>query len=193
MRSRDAWIDVDHVLRALLAHALEAGDLLGGEVVEIGHVFHEALRHELVDERLAEVIDRHRRAAREVEDAALHLRRALAVRAAHRRFEPSGLPSSRTRETTRVPHTGHFFGISNGSVPGGRDRGLDGEHLRDDLAGLLDRHAIADAHVELADLVGVVERGARHGGAAELDGVHVRDGRERAGTADLNGDRAHAW
>ena len=57
-----------HVFGALFSHPFEAGEPFGGEVVEIGHVAHDAAVDELLDQRLAEVIDVHREAARPVQD-----------------------------------------------------------------------------------------------------------------------------
>ena len=52
--------------------------------VEIGDVVDELAVDELLDERLAEVIDVHREASREVEDLRFDLLGALRVRAARR-------------------------------------------------------------------------------------------------------------
>ena len=67
----------------------------------------------------------------------------------------------------------------------------DAEHLRDHVAGALDRHGVADAHVEPRDLVGVVQRRVLHHHAADRDRLELRDRRERAGAPDLDLDVAH--
>ena len=43
----------------------------------------------------------------------------------------------------------------------------DAEHLRDHVAGALDRHGVADAHIEPRDLVLVVQRRVLHDDAAD--------------------------
>src|SRR5712691_2355587 len=65
----------------------------------------------------------------------------------------------------------------------------DFEHLRDHVARALDRHRIADAHIEPRDLVRVVERRVRHHYAADGDRLELGDRGERAGAADLDVDR----
>jgi hypothetical protein len=42
----------------------------------------------------------------------------------------------------------------------------DAKHLRDDVAGTLDPHRVADVHVEARDLVGIVQGGVLHHHAA---------------------------
>ena len=66
--------------------------------------------------------------------------------------------------------------------------GHEAQHLRDHVAGALDRHHVADPHVEPLDLVGIVQRGARHHDAADIDRLELGDRRQRAGAADLDVD-----
>src|SRR6201999_4514752 len=54
-----------------------------------------------------------------------------------------------------------------------------------DVAATLDGDEVADLHAEAFDLVGVVERGAGDGGAADEDGSECSDGCDLAGAADL--------
>jgi hypothetical protein len=63
------------------------------------------------------------------------------------------------------------------------------DDLRDDVPGALQHHAVADAHVEPGDLVGIVERGVGHDHAADRDRLQPRDRRQLAGAADLDVDR----
>ena len=65
------------------------------------------------------------------------------------------------------------------------------DHLRDDVAGALDRHRVADPHVEPLDLVLVVQRRVLHHHAADRDRLELGDRRQRAGAADLDLDVAH--
>ncbi len=61
--------------------------------------------------------------------------------------------------------------------------------MRDDVAGALDAHAVADAKAEPCDFVAVVERDVGDDDAADPDGFQTTDWRELAGAADLNVDR----
>ena len=63
------------------------------------------------------------------------------------------------------------------------------DHLRDDVAGALDAHAVADAQAEPCDLVAVVERDVGDDDAADADGLEAPDRRQLAGAADLDVDR----
>ena len=62
------------------------------------------------------------------------------------------------------------------------------QHLRDHVAGALHDHHVADAHVQPLDLVGIVQGGARHHDAADIDRLEIGDRRQRAGAADLDDD-----
>ena len=63
------------------------------------------------------------------------------------------------------------------------------QNLRDDVAGALHAHRVADAHVLARDLVLVVQRGVGDDDAADRDGAQFGDRRQRAGAADLDLDR----
>ncbi len=60
--------------------------------------------------------------------------------------------------------------------------------LGDDIAAALDGDEVANLDAEAFDLVGVVERGAGDGGAADEDGSECGDGCDLAGAADLEED-----
>jgi hypothetical protein len=62
------------------------------------------------------------------------------------------------------------------------------QDLRDDVAGALQDHRVADAQVAALDLVGVVERGVDDGDAADGHGAEAGDGGQGAGAADLDVD-----
>ena len=64
------------------------------------------------------------------------------------------------------------------------------ENLRDDVAGTLDDHRVADAHVLARDLVLIVQRGVLHHDAADGHRLELGDRRERAGAAHLDLDVA---
>ena len=59
----------------------------------------------------------------------------------------------------------------------------------DDVAGLHEPDAVADADVLARDLVRIVERRTRDDGSGELDRLQFRDGSEDSGASDLDGDR----
>ena len=83
---------------------------------------------------------------------------------------------------------GHFFG---NRVRLGAARPLrlyDAEHLRNNVAGALDRHRVADTDVEPRDLVGIVQRRVLHHDAADGHRLELGDRRQRAGAADLDLD-----
>ena len=64
------------------------------------------------------------------------------------------------------------------------------ENLRDDVAGALHDHRVADADVLAGDLVLVMQRRVLHHHAADRDRIELGDRRERAGAADLDVDVA---
>ena len=66
----------------------------------------------------------------------------------------------------------------------------DADDLRDDVAGALHDHGVADADVLARDLVLVVQRRVRHDDAADGHRLELGDRRQRAGAADLDVDVA---
>ena len=75
--------------------------------VEVGEVVDEALLDQLIDERLAESFDVHRRARREVLEAAAQPRRTRRCSRSARRPPPR-------RGAASLPHTGQVVGITHG-------------------------------------------------------------------------------
>ena len=63
------------------------------------------------------------------------------------------------------------------------------DHLRDDVAGALDAHPIADAQAQPRDLVAVVERDVGDHHPADPDRLQPPDRGQLAGAADLDVDR----
>ena len=94
-------------------------------------------------------------------------------------------PSSRT---TGALQTGQRAGISNSRSVPSRASGEDAHDLRDDVAGLVEQDAVADAHVLAAHLVEVVERGPGHGRAGHEHRPQVRDRCQRPRPADVGHD-----
>ena len=66
------------------------------------------------------------------------------------------------------------------------------DHLRDHVAGALDADAVAGAHAQPLDLVGIVQRRVADDDAADADRLQPSDGRELAGAADLDVDGEQA-
>ena len=169
------------------------GDARRLEGVEVGHVAHDPLVDELLDEARAQVIDVHREPAGEVEHPLLDLLGAVAVWAACRSaVAVLRLVRVAQHAHDRRPARGALLGhLELRRVPLARGR-VDLDDLRDDLARLLDHRPVAHADVEGVDHVGVVQRRARHGGAGELHRVERRHRGERSGAADLDVDRPQA-
>ena len=69
---------------------------------------------------------------------------------------------------------------------------VDGNHGRDDLAGLLHGDEVAHADVLAGDLLKVVEGGPGDGGAAQLHRIELRHRRDHPGAPDLEGDGMEA-
>ncbi len=88
------------------------------------------------------------------------------------------------------PQRGQTCGNSYGFAPCGRFAVDHFDNLRNDIAGALHDHRVADANVLAGDFVLVVQRGVRHDDAADGDGLEARDRRQRAGAPDLNFDAA---
>src|SRR5690606_36460171 len=61
----------------------------------------------------------------------------------------------------------------------------DGDDLRDDIAGALDDHGIADADIFANDFIFIMQRRVGDDDAADGDGAKSRNRRQRAGAADL--------
>ena len=121
------------------------------EVVEVGEVVHQALLDQLVDERLAEPFDVHRRRATR---SARGSRRS---RAGHDVFSQRQTTSSSSR-CSALPHAGQVVGITQGSRVGRPQAEDRRDDLRDDVAALLDDDRVALADVLARDVLGVVQR-----------------------------------
>jgi hypothetical protein len=98
------------------------------------------------------------------------------------------MPSSRT---AMLSQTGHFsgnlvrLGIGRPAVE------HDPDDLRDDVAGALDDHRIADPHVFAGDFVRVMQGGALHHHPADRDRFEHRGRGQRALASDRDHDAAH--
>ena len=95
---------------------------------------------------------------------------------------------SSTSRTAWLPQTGQQLGELVGLGALRPLVGDDADDLRDDVAGALHDHRVADAHVLARDLVLVVQRGVGDDDAADGDRLEPGDRRQRAGAADLDVD-----
>ena len=64
----------------------------------------------------------------------------------------------------------------------------DAEHLRNDVAGALNFHTIADAYIEPRDFIGIVQGRVLYDDPANRHGFELGDQRERTGASDLDLD-----
>ena len=136
----------------------------------------------LVDNLVAQAVDVHAAAAHPVEQALLELRGAVDGDAA-----VSDL-------AVLVDHGAAAHGADLGHVPVDRiGRALveyRAHDLRDHVTRLVHDDGIALAHVFSADLVDVVQRSARDGGAGDRHRIELGDRREHAGAAHLDANFA---
>ena len=155
-------------------------ELLRRQVIEVREVAHEALLDELIDERLAEPLDVHGGARREVLEAPAQPRRARRVLAAPHDLLGVAAQLAPAHRARRRHHPG--LGIAR---PKRQDRRDD---LRDDVAALFEHDGVAFADVLARDVFRVVQRRHRDGRAGEQDRLELRVRRHRAGPADVDPD-----
>jgi len=170
-----------HVVDGLLLEPFEHHPFAAVELEHVDRGVDELQVHELFGHGVAEPVDVEALLAREVHQAPdLHVagRRAELV---------GGLLAVAGGVKAELLEAG--FEIERLGVRGALRR-HDAEHLRDDLAGLLDADGVAFADVLAGDLGGVVERRARDGRAGQQHGVELGDGRDHARAADLHADGA---
>ena len=171
------------VLRRFFGEALQLGELLGRQAVEVGEVLHQAAVDELLDGRVAEALDVHRAARAEVLQTLFELGGAGGVHAAPvgLALRPEGHAAARgTLGRERVLH-----GVRG--TPGGHDLHDIGNHV----AGALDEHGVAHADVLAPDLVLVVQAHVADDDAGQRHGGELGHGRQGAGLADIDLDGLH--
>src|SRR5262249_50552993 len=155
---------------------------------DVGRLFYPALLKEQRDLLFPQPVDIERAAGNEMLKMLNFLRRTgeLASAAGNRAL----LTSCR-----RVAHHG---GVQRARAAAGKSVRLCrfrallryyAQHFRDDVAGALDRHGVADAHAKALDLVGVVQRGVLHHDPPDSHRLQTRNRRERAGATDVDIDR----
>ena len=154
--------------------------MLRRERVEVGVVLHEAGRHKLLHEFVAEALDVHRIARGEESQPLPRSGRAVDVGATD-------------IDTVVVLHQRRAtFGAVRRKLPGRKPPLpkvlLDSDHVRNHLARLLDHEHVADADVLAGDLVGVVEARPADGRAGKFHRFEVGHRRDRAAAAHLHAD-----
>src|SRR5579872_4154412 len=168
---------VEQVLRALLGHPLKPRDLIVRQAVEVVEFLHHPGFNQLADQLVAEAVDIHAALGGEVANRLAHSRRAIDVyakvadlallvhdRAAAIRAMRRHLELARTR----LALLGHAYDVGN------------------HVAGALDQHGIALAHVLAADFVEVVERGVRNRHAGERHRLELCNRGERTDPPDVH-------
>ena len=170
----------DDVLGRALLEAVELGQLLGGQRIEVGRPAHEAELPEARDQLLAHAVDVERPARDEVPQPLEPAARAVRVDAA---VDGLALEAHDLAAAGRAV-VGHAE-LALAAVAPGQDGPDD---LRDHVARALDDHVIADAHVLELDDVLVVERRHAHDHAADGDRLEHRERIERAGAPDVEAD-----
>ena len=167
---------------ALVDAPLHLQQVVQRQLVQVGHVLHEAQVAEILDETFAQALDVHRPARGEVDDRLLALRRAgqLAAAAPHRlAFLADDLRAADRALGRHLPRHGAV------RAPFGHHA----DDLRDHVAGAAHDHRVAVAHVQPCHLVGVVQGGTGDGHAAHVHRLHQRPRRHGAGAADIDLDR----
>ena len=161
---------------------VQPGDVIDRKLIEIGDVMDQTGGNHLVDDLVAQAVDVHAATTHPVEQALLELRGAVDGDAA-----VSDL-------AVLVDHGAAAHGTDLGHVPVDRIGRALVEHrtydLGNDVARLVHDDGVALAHVLAADLVDVVQRGARDGGAGDRHRIELRDRREHAGAPHLNANLA---
>ena len=83
IRVRARTIDVaDHIGGALDAHALQLHQVVDAQVIQIGHIAHQAAIHQLIDQSFSHAVDIHHAARGEVKQRLLQAGGAVGIDAA---------------------------------------------------------------------------------------------------------------
>ena len=140
---------------------------------------------QLVGQRLAQALDVHGAAAGEVREQAEDLGRAGAVGAVASSPRPRGRTTGVAADRALGRHLEDLL-LARALAQHRPD------DLRDDLAGALDDHGVADADVLAPDVVLVVQRRQLHRGVRDDDRLEHGEGVQAARAADVDLDVAAA-
>ena len=164
------------------APRVQAGDIVDRKLVEVCDIVDQAGSDHLVDDLVAQAVDVHAAAAHPVEQTLLKLRGAIDGDAAVGNL------------AVLVDHGAAAHGADLGHLPVNAVGRALVEHRAHDLgdyvACLVHDDGVALAHVFATDLVNVVQRGARDGGAGDRHRVELGNRREHTGAAHLDADFA---
>src|SRR5918998_1486475 len=168
------------VLRALLSEALEGGDLIGPEIVDVRGVPYEAEVEEAGGYLLPETLYVHRALGGPVDDVLERLRWAAGVDAARDRLALG--------PRDRLPADRAMRGHPERVIVAVAVLGDGADDLRDHVPSPLDDDGVADEDALLLQVVLVVQRGARDRHPADVH--RLQDGlrRQRPGPADVDDD-----
>ena len=165
------------------APCVQACDVVDRELVEVRDIVDQAGSDHLVDDLVAQAVDVHAAAAYPVKQALLELCGTVDGHAAVGNL------------AILVDHGATAHGADLGHVPVDRIGRAFIEHRTYDLgnhvARLVHDDSVALAHVFATDLVDVVQRGARDGGAGNRHRVELGDRCEHTGAAHLDHDVRH--
>ena len=167
----------DEVVRGFVGHAVQSGQLVGVEVIQVGEMPDELFFEQLIDKFFAEAVDVQGGPLGKVDYIALHLRGTSDVLAAGH-YLSLGENHPRVAHGALLRHLRRF-------LPAGTLGSNHPDDLWDDVPGALHDDRVADARIETANLVLIVQRGARHGHPADTDGLEHGHRRKGAGPADL--------
>src|SRR5680860_623314 len=173
---------LDQVRRGHLTDALQGDELVGGERVDVTGIVEKTRLHELADTLLAQTLDVHGRATREVDDPLDPLRRAVDVHAVGVRL---ALETHQSLTAYRARLRELPAAASTRLAPGDHRT----HHLGDDVTRLAHRHQISDPHVAACHLVFVVERREADGGPSDEHRLELGEGRRSTRTPDAHHDR----
>ena len=164
------------------APRVQSGDVINRELVEVRDIVDQTGGDHLVDDLVAQAVDVHAAAAHPVEQALLELCGAVDGDAAAGNL------------AILVDHGAAAHGADLGHLPVDRIGRTLVEHRAHDLgnhvARLVHDDGVALAHVFATDLVDVVQRGARDGGAGDRHRVELGDRREHTGATHLDANFA---
>ena len=175
-RQRAALARLDsgqQIVDTLLTHAVELNQIRATlvQAVEVAEVRDEFLFDQRLDQDRARAFDIHLITAAKESEPLDELRRtkridAAQIDAAFVLHDGIGADRARCR---RNDFLGGLLALA----------GVDRDHLRNNLAGLLDRDRVADVQTEPANLIEIVQRRAAHGRAAKLHRLEIGPRRNR--------------
>ena len=175
---------IQQVLRGFFAHAVQPGQGLQLQRVQIGQAADDLAVHQLLHQLVTQALDVQRAALGKVQHGLLALRAAIDAGGAagiDLAFFPchgtaadrAGIGHGKRHRAFRALLKHHRY------------------HFGDHVTGAAHHHGIANAHILAVRLFLVVQRGIGHGHATHKHRLQLGHRCELAGTADLHVDAAH--